>query len=174
MSSQNDISSNNLEVKILERSDDLSTFDCGKDDVMGLNEFIHFEAHQFQKENLGVTHLFLYNKQIVGFATLAMSQIEIKLAQYILPIKVKIKYYPALEIGRLAIHNDYRGRHVGRCVCLWCLSLAKRLSKDVGCRLIVVLTEGKPVEFYKKCGFEVVPKYENKQRKWLFLQVPQE
>jgi hypothetical protein len=35
-----------------------------------------------------------------------------------------------------------------------------------------VLTEGKPVDFYRKVGFEVFPKYEKKTKKWMYLQIP--
>lgn len=173
MSSQTDIDFNELETKVLERSDDLSTFDSRADDVMGLNEFIHNEAMQYQEENLGVTHLFLYNEQIVGFATLAMSQIEVKLKPSILSFSATIKYYPVLLIGRLAVDNNFRGRNVGTNICLWCLGLAKELSKKVGCRFVVVLTEGKAVEFYKKCNFRIIPKHEKKERKLMYLQVMQ-
>lgn len=172
MPSQEDIKFQELEFKILERSDDSSTFDCSEDDVMGLNEFIHSEAIQYQEENLGVTYLFLCNKQIIGFATVAMSRMEIKLAPSILPFHVEIKYFPALLIGRLAVHNEFRDRNVGANICLWCLGFARELSKKVGCRLIVVLTEGKIVDFYKKCNFKVVPKYEKKKKVLMYLQVP--
>ena len=172
MPSQQDIESQGLEFKILERSDGLSTFDCSEDDVMGLNEFIHSEAMQYQEGNLGVTYLFLYNKRIVGFATVAMSRMETKYAPFILPFRVEIKYYPALLIGRLAVHNEFRDRNVGANICLWCLGLAKELSTKVGCRLVVVLTEGKIVDFYKKCSFKVVPKFEKKKKVLMYLQVP--
>jgi predicted GNAT family N-acyltransferase len=172
MSTQNDIAPDELSFKILEPSDDLSAFDCSKDDNMGLNEFIHKEAIQYQKEKLGVTHLFLYNGRIVGFATLAMGQIEIKEARFLLRIKVKITDYPTMLIGRLAIHNDFRDRNVGRSICLWCLELAKELSKKVGCKLVTVLTEDRPVEFYKKVGFEIFPRCEKKTKKWMYLLIP--
>jgi len=172
MPHENDILSNELEVKVLEQSDDLSTFDCSTDDLMGLNDFIHSEAHQYQNEKLGVTYLFLHNGNIVGYATLSMSQIEIKEAPHILPIHVTVKHYPALQIGRLAIDNNYRNRNVGTNICLWCLNIAQKLSGKVGCRLVIVLTKGKTVEFYKKIGFELFPKYERKVKKWMYLQVP--
>lgn len=168
------ISPDELSYKRLEQTDNLSTFDCSKDDAMGLNEFIHEEAKQYQKERLGVTYLFHYKKQIVGFATLAMSQIEIKYAKRILPFPTTIKHYPALLIGRLATHNEFRRKEVGKNICLWVISLARKLSKMVGCRLVIVLTQGKPVEFYKKkCNFKVFPRFEKKTRKWMFIQVPQ-
>lgn len=173
MSTNDDIVPEELTEKILEESDNLTAFDCSRDDAMKLGEFIHSEALQYQKEQLGVTHLFLYNGQLVGFATLAMSELEIKEAPYLIPFKVKIKDYPALLIGRLAVHNDFRDRHVGRIICLRCLEIAKALSKKIGCKLVLVYTEGKPVEFYKKCGFAVISKYEKKDRKWMFIHVPQ-
>jgi predicted GNAT family N-acyltransferase len=172
MSTESDIAPDELAEKILEESDDLTAFDCSKDDSMKLGEFIHSEAIQFQKEKLGVTHLFLYKGQVVGFATLAMSELEIKEAPYRLPIKITIKDYPALLIGRLAVHNDYRDRHVGRIICLRCFEIAKKLSSELGCKLVLVFTEGKPVEFYRRCGFSIIPKYEKKEKKWMCIQVP--
>jgi len=74
MPSQDRISPSDLAVRVLEQTDDLSTFDCSRNDIMGLNEFIHSEAKQFQKEGLGVTHLFFYNDEIVGFATFPKSK----------------------------------------------------------------------------------------------------
>jgi N-acetylglutamate synthase-like GNAT family acetyltransferase len=172
MLTENDIAPEELTEKILEEFDDLTAFDCSTDDPMKLDEFIHSEAIQFQKEKLGVTHLFLHNGQVVGFATLAMSEIEIKEAPHLLSFKTKIKDYPALQIGRLAVRNDYRDRHIGRIICLRCLEIAKGFSKELGCKLVLVFTEGKPVEFYRKCGFSVIPKYEGKEKKWMYIQVP--
>jgi N-acetylglutamate synthase-like GNAT family acetyltransferase len=141
---------------------------------MGLNEFIHEEALQYQKENLGVTYLFFHRERIVGFVTLAMSQIETRETAFRLPLKVTIKNYPALLIGRLGTANDYRRRNVGKNICLWSVSTTKNLSREVGCRLVVVMTNINKVEFYSHCGFELVPKCEKKDKKWMYLQVPYE
>lgn len=172
MSTGNDIRPEDLTEKILEETDNLTTFNCSIDDVMKLDEFIHLEAIQYQKEQLGVTHLFLLKGLVVGFATLAMSELEIKEAPYLIPFKVRIKDYPALLIGRLAVDNNFRDRHVGRIICLRCLEIARELSEELGCKLVLVYTEGKPIEFYKKCGFEVISKYEKKDKKWMFIRVP--
>ncbi len=151
---------------------DLSAFDCSIDDEMGLNEFIHNEALQYQTENMGITYLFFYETHIVGFATLAMSQIEIKETKLQLPFKTSIRDYPALVIGRLATDNNFRGRHVGENICLWCVSLGKQLSAQVGCKVIVILTNDKKCQFYRNCGFDMVPKFESKPKKWMYLPIP--
>jgi predicted GNAT family N-acyltransferase len=166
------IQANELRYEVLNENHNLSEFDCSKDDEMGLNEFIHAEALQFQKENMGLTYLFFYDNIIVGFATLAMSQIEIKETKIKLPFKTKIQDFPALMIGRLATDNNYRGRHVGENICLWCLSKVKQLSAQVGCKLIIILTNDKKKTFYLNCGFDMVPKFEKKAKKWMYLPVP--
>jgi predicted GNAT family N-acyltransferase len=166
------IQAQDLQFEILNSRHDLSSFDCSKEDELGLNEFIHDEALDFQKENLGVTYLFFYNAIIVGFATLAMSQIEIKETKVKLPFQIEIRDFPALMIGRLATDNNYRGRHVGKNISLWCVSKAKQLSQNVGCRLIVIRTNDKKNTFYQNCGFEIVPKDEKKPKKWVYLPIP--
>lgn len=172
MSLKNDINSNELVVKILEEKDELTAFDCSVDDKLDLNSFIHSDAIRYQREKLGMTYLFLYNNVIVGFVTLAMSKIEAKWMPSVFRVKTEIKDYPALLIGQLATHNDYRTRKIGKNMCLWCLENAKRLSQQLGCRLVIVFTKGKLNEFYEKCGFQIIPKYQKREKKWMFIQVP--
>ena len=166
------IQARELRYEILNGSHDLSAFDCSFEDEMGLNEFIHDEALQFQNEKMGITYLFFYGNIIVGFATLAMSQLEIKETKIKLPFKTTITDYPALMIGRLATDNNFRGRHVGESICLWCVSKVKQLSNEVGCKLVIILTNDKKHVFYMNCGFDMVPKFEKKTKKWMYLPVP--
>jgi len=75
-------------------------------------------------------------------------------------------------IGRLATDNNYRERHVGKNISLWCVSKVKQLSSDIGCKLLIIQTNDKKSIFYIHCGFDMVPKFENKSKKWLYLPVP--
>lgn len=158
-----------LRYEILNESHNLNVFNCSHEDELGLNEFIHSDALQFQRENMGITYLFFYNAVIVGFATLAMSQLGIRATHVKLPFKTAIKDYPALMIGRLATDNNFRGRHVGENICLWCISKVQQLSKEIGCKLVIIQTNDKKHAFYVGCGFKMVPKFENKTKKWLYL-----
>lgn len=159
-----------LEAKILDKSIDLSKFSCKKDDIIGLNNFIHKEALAYQEENLGVTYLFLYKKRIVGFVTLAMDEIRIKEPRRFLSFSVPFKEFPALLIGRLAVDDEFRRRDVGRNICLWVLGLAKELSERVGCGFVTVLTQGEVVGFYEKCKFEAINR--SKKKIVMFKQLP--
>ncbi len=51
MQSQDYIDFRKLRIKILDGVDDLSSFSCTENDIMGLDEFIHKEALQYQKRN---------------------------------------------------------------------------------------------------------------------------
>jgi predicted N-acetyltransferase YhbS len=125
-------------VKILSEQTEVSHFDCSKDDVLGINEFIHKEAVQYQRDSMGITYVFYYQNAIVGYVTVAMYTIEVKETK--LRIVTSEKRYPALLLGRLGVHNEYRGRNIGHSICLWTIGLAKELSKKVGCRFVVLLT----------------------------------
>jgi hypothetical protein len=171
MADGGDILASDLKYEKLSSDHDLSNFDCSFEDELGLNEFIHEEALQFQNENMGVTYLFFYDDVIVGFATLSMSQIEIKETKIKLPFKTTVNDYPALMIGRLATDNNYRDRHVGKNISLWCVSIVKQLSSEIGCKLLIILTNEKKYAFYTHCGFDMVPKFERKSKKWLYLPV---
>jgi len=150
-----------LKWKILEPTDNLSDFDCSKNDIMKLNEFIHKEALDYQKENLGVTYLFLYQGKIVGFATLAMGNIEIKRTKHSIPFSTTIKDFPALVIARLGVDNNFRWCDIGKNICFWCLSLSQELLRQVGCVLVIALTCGQnAITFYRKCEFLIEPKHE--------------
>jgi len=162
-----------LRVKVLDDADDLSCFDCSENDIIGLNEFIHDEALDYQKELLGVTYLFLFKGDIVGFATLLMGNIEIKNVRYRLPFLATFKEYPALIIGRLAVGNSYRRRGIGKNILFWCLGEAQQLSKRVGCKFVVVLTQGEDIiSFYKKCDFEIALRYERKRKILMYQRIP--
>ena len=172
MSDSNDIAPEELTFEVLTDQHDLSGFNCDADDELGLSEFIHEQALQFQKEKMGITYLFYYKDEIVGFATLSMSQIEIKETKIKLAFKTKITDYPALMIGRLATNNNYRNRHVGKSICLWCLNLGQQLAAQIGCKMIIICTNTQKHPFYSCCGFDMVPKFEGKTKKWMYLPVP--
>ena len=164
-----------LSVKKLSEELDLSSFDCSVDDTLGLNEFIHKEALEYQKERMGITYVFCYQSIPVGYVTLAMYTIEVKETRLQrLRIIRNEKRYPALLLGRLGVDNNYRERHIGRNMCLWVVGLAKAHSNEIGCRFVVVLTKKEKVEFYKKCEFEIAPKYENKEKILMYFQIPTE
>jgi hypothetical protein len=142
-------------VKKLDAQTDLSGFDCSENDNLGLDEFIHKEALGYQKESMGTTYLFYNSEKIVGYITVAMGSIGVKMTTLHLDIFGDKIRYPAILLGRLAVQNGLRRRAVGKCMTLWCIGLAQRLSAEIGCRFIVLVTKGESrIKFYNECGFQ--------------------
>ena len=150
------INLNILKPSKIKLSDNLTRFNCDYEDDLGCNDFIHKEdeAKLFQKERHGITYLFSYNRVVVAFVTLAMSSIEAKRIDKRYKKPIRLKSYPSLLIGRLAVDNKFRKKGIGKYLCKWCIGFAIRLSDEVGCRYVILETNEKKVNFYKKCEFE--------------------
>ena len=67
---------------------------------------------------------------------------------------VRLKFYPSLLIGRLAVGNNWRRRGVGKYLSDWCLGLAIALSEEIGCRYVILETDENNVDFYESCVFK--------------------
>jgi len=75
-----DVDFDKITNRKLQFTDDLSGFKCDQDDRLGCDDFIHEEdeAKLYQKERQGITYLFFYEGDVVGYVTLAMSSIPAK------------------------------------------------------------------------------------------------
>jgi len=74
---EGDVDFDKITNRKLQFTDDLSGFSCDQDDRLGCDDFIHKkdEAKLYQKERHGITYLFFYGSDVVGYVTLAMSSI---------------------------------------------------------------------------------------------------
>ena len=77
-----------------------NSFDCGEKQ---LNNFIHKEVSLYQKERLGITYLIHLDSELVGFVTISIAEVRTKLMDFNETLKIRLKKYPALQIGQLAI-----------------------------------------------------------------------
>ncbi len=172
MSSSKFISSD-FSVKKLDAQSDLSGFSCTENDDLGLDEFIHKEAMDYQNGGMGVTYLFYNDDKIAGYITVAMGSIGVKMTKLRLDFFGDKIRYPAVLLGRLAVQNGLRRRAVGKCMALWCIGLAQRLSAEIGCRFVVLVTKGESrIKFYSECGFqESAIDQENKEMKMMYFQL---
>jgi GNAT superfamily N-acetyltransferase len=142
-----------LVVRRLEPGDDRSTFESGD---IELDRFFQRYAGQNQfRHHLGVTYVALDAGQIVGFATVAPSEVEVEdlpggrrrsLPNYPLPV---------LRLARLAVDKQAQGRGAGLALLRWVFVLARQLAHDYGCIGIVVDAKPGAVAFYER--FQFVP-----------------
>ena len=171
--SSNKFAISDFSVKKLDAKTDLSGFDCGNNDDLGLDEFIHKEALDYQKESMGVTYLFYINDKIAGYVTVAMGSIGVKMTKLRLGIYGDKIRYPAILLGRLAVHNGFRRRAVGKNMCAWCIGIAQKLCAEIGCRFVVLVTKGESrIKFYAECGFQECPvELKKEEMKMMYFQL---
>lgn len=83
--------------------------------------------------------------------------------------ELEIPSIPCYKIARLAVDEDYHGKDIGETLLFDCIYQAKELSKEIGCRLVIVDSKQDSVDFYLKYGFEYTAKYETQKHPTLYL-----
>ncbi len=127
-------------------------FDCGKP---ALNHYLQNYALTNQKRRLSATTAVLSEAaEVVGYYTLAAAQVPTDQ----LPRKFNRslpKYpTPAIRLCRLAIDLTLRGQGMGRRVLLHALTKCVRLSRELGCFLVIVDAKDENAHrFYERFGF---------------------
>lgn len=141
----------NLSFSHLTEDIDVSLFQCRE---LDLTEFLVEDALENQAARLSVTRIVSYEEQIVGFFTLTNDCIIRKgISDNDGEEWYPYPHYPALKIARLATHQEFEGRGIGRAMLLKTVAIAMRLSQYVGCRMITVDAKPKSEGFYL-CGVE--------------------
>lgn len=139
-----------ISVRRLEPEDDRSQFRSGNVD---LDRFFQRYAGQNQfRHHIGTTYVAADGGRILGFATVAPSQIDVKYAP---GRKKRLPKYPlpTLRLARLAVDEREQGRGIGLVLLRFVFTLAHRLADDYGCVGVVVDAKPEAVRFYESFGF---------------------
>lgn len=122
-------------------------FDCGDDD---LNEFLLEDSFDNIDNSLCTIFLCKYDSDVVGFFSLSADSIKIN-------EKLSVNYplYPAVKIGRLAVHKEYQNKHIGTFIIKWIIGFCRYLRKELGIRFISIdaYNNDKTISFYGKNKF---------------------
>ena len=108
---------------------------------------------------LNSTYLAYFDEEIIGFFTIFTDAIKIKELGEKYSEKFKNKnmvydVYPAIKIGRLGVHKNYKKQGIGTYLLQWIFNLCIGISKDVGLRFITINAYMLVYEFYKKNYYE--------------------
>ena len=111
-------------------------------------EHLQHRALEDQKNGIGVTYVWVLDeKEIVGYVSLAMFSMR----KSLLPKKdrnVGYRDIPVMLLGQIATHQDYEGRGIGEFMVLWTAGMARRYSRGVGCRGIVLHPHDDVIDWY--------------------------
>jgi hypothetical protein len=155
-----------LDIEILRESDNFDGFICGNKEI---DEFIHDEAWDFQTERLGVSYVFRFDAEIVGFVTLSMADLRKEKMEDEDKLQIGKENYPALQISQLAVCKKLTRKKIGTFLCDFSLAKAYEFSEKVGCRFLVLNAKREVMGFYIKYGFKLLPKQEDRREPVMFL-----
>jgi len=140
-----------IEIRRLGPEDDRSAFRSGH---VELDRFFQPYAGQNQfRHHIGTTYVAVDAGVILGFATVAPSEIAVlalpaarrkRLPQYPLPV---------LRLARIATDERARGQGVGSALLRAIFALAEQLAADFDCVGVVVDAKSDAVGFYDRLGF---------------------
>ena len=140
-----------ISIRRLRPDDDRSGFRSGNVD---LDRFFQRFAGQNQfRHHIGTTYVAVDDGRILGFATVAASEIAAggvpegqrkRLPRYPLPV---------LRLARLATAESARGRGVGSTLLQAVFTLAHTMADELGCVGVVVDAKQDAIAFYEKLGF---------------------
>ncbi len=134
-------------------------FDCGDED---LNEFLLKDSIINIENSLSKIYLCLYEGIVVAFFSLSADSIKINNQ-----LEINYPMYPAIKIGRLAVHKDFQRMHIGSILLDWIVGFCLELRSDVGIRFISIdaYNREKTKAFYTKNLFEELQPKKNKNRR---------
>ncbi len=141
-----------MEIRALHPADDRTSFRSGNTDLDRF--FVRYAGQNHFKHHIGVTYVAVDGEQIVGFATVVASQIEIE--DLPLSSKKRLPKYPlpVLRLARLAADVSVQGKGVGMSLLRFVFSLALKMAETLGCVGLVVDAKDETVAFYERYGFE--------------------
>jgi GNAT superfamily N-acetyltransferase len=135
----------------------LKDFDCDDKD---LNEYFRVDAINHKEQLLTQTYFLTHQATpniIFGLLDFCNDAIELKSLKGKIPVpkKKQYKYWPAVKLTRFGILKQYQHKNVGTKA----LNIVKILfttENRTGCRFITVDAYPNVIEFYQKCGFELL------------------
>jgi GNAT superfamily N-acetyltransferase len=165
------LESNSIKLIRLEPDTVILPFDCGDTD---LNGFLFDDAKNYAKDLMAVTYLIQNEEKTIAYFNFLndkISHLELdgNLEKFAARVGVLLpkekshfKSYPAVKIGRLAVHIDFQnGQGYGRKIVNFAKAFFVKNNKT-GCKFITVDAYRNSLPFYEKMGYKYLS---NKDKK---------
>ena len=149
----NKIDFNKLEVHVFRNKlPDNIKFDSGDID---LNEFLYEESIDYCKSNLAVIYLIFYEDHLIAYFSLSSDSVKINQK-----LDIKLRYYPSMKIGRLAVDKKYQNYGIGTWIIDWVAGLTMDVRRSHGIRYLSVdaYNTMDTLNFYSKNDFLIYGK----------------
>ena len=92
--------------------------------------------------------------QVVGYLSLSCDAVKLTdLERSGFDARKRYGEYPALKIGRMAVHKNHHSQGVGRALIQYAVGMGWQLKLKTGCRFLTVDAYPNANPFYEKLGF---------------------
>ena len=147
-----------LEIRRLAQGDLVKPFDCGDN---ALNTYLRRHAWINQEQNLiGVTYVSVeegHPKIVLGYYTLATGDIaRDSLPEDMTKALPRYQNLPVALLARLAIDRRFQGSGLGKNLLRHAFENVLKLSRQIGCRYVIVDAYATALEWYAKYGFTAI------------------
>jgi len=126
-----------------------------------LNDFIFNESLDYCKENLAIVYLVYQNNIVLGYFSLSADSVKINEK-----LDIKLKYFPSIKIGRLAVNKEFKGNGVGTWIIKWVIGYALKIRMGHGIRYLSVdaYNQVGVINFYENNKFSIYNQKKNKKK----------
>lgn len=148
---------------------DFFPFDCEDED---LNNFLLEDARPFSSQLLAVTYILQSEDSTVAYLSLLNDKISLEdadnkvaWADHIrdqMPEGKRFRSYPAVKVGRLAVHKDFKKKGLGTILLDW-VKETFVVNNRTGCKYITVDAYARSLSFYEKNGFMFLTEKDKKR-----------
>lgn len=146
---------NEVNPSVLHR---VAEFCCG---TPSLDTFLHTQAKDLHIDHLNHTSLLFHNDfgGLAGYIAMGNDSIPLNISEVGelgLSYNIELTSYPAVKIGRLAVHQDLQGQKIGRKILDLAIGQLIGVQTVTAARLMITdaINDSKVVAFYLQCGFE--------------------
>ncbi len=158
-------------IRELHPEDDTSQLQVECDEFKPLKEFLCDHAYNLHRIDVSKTYVAAIGRRIIAYVSLCCSQVNFDSPPPELP-QIPYRAFPAVKIGQLAVDLDFRAQDIGSALVSLAVALANQhIQPCVGCRLLIVDSHQKAVQFYKKKGFIVMASGKKKNYPVMFLDI---
>ena len=152
-------------IRLLKEGEKIDAFDCGDDD---LNDFILNSSVLYKEEMLAITYLVQTRTsgEVLAYFSLANDRISItdfenktefnRFRKRRFVNEKRLKSYPAVKIGRLAIASRYKGKGIGRNLIKIIKMTLSETQTISAFRFLTVDAYLSATAFYEKNGFRMM------------------
>lgn len=136
----------------------IGSFSCGTD---SLDIFLREQAKDQHVDRLGHTGLLFHGDfdGLVGYITTSADAIPLKaseVGELGLTYDIELSSFPALKIGRLAVHKDLQRQHIGQRILDLTIGEIVGAKQITAARILITdaINDERVIRFYRKYGFE--------------------